>query len=158
LEDKQVLESKDAVPSLPALDPKKMAGVVIDDIQATKKGSWGESATIAGFVGNGYIHDGNEGHGSKSVSFQAKLPADGTYEVRFYYNSNANRATNVPVTIEHAAGSKTILVDQRKVNKVGFVSLGKFDFKKDAAATVLITNTNTNGHVVADAVQFIPIP
>lgn len=37
LEDKQVLESKDAVPSLPALDPKKMAGVVIDDIQAIKK-------------------------------------------------------------------------------------------------------------------------
>jgi len=41
---------------------------------------------------------------------------------------------------------------------VGFASLGKFDFKKDAVATVLITNTNTNGHVVADAVQFIPIP
>ena len=158
LEDKQVLESKDAVPSLPALDPKKMAGVVIDDIQATKKGSWGESATIGGFVGSGYIHDGNEGHGSKSVSFQAKLPADGTYEVRFYFTSNGNRATNVPVTIEHASGSKTVLLDQRKVNKVGFVSLGKFDFKKDAAATVLITNTKTNGHVVADAVQFIPIP
>ena len=158
LEDKQVLESKDAVPSLPALDPKKMAGVVIDDIQATKKGSWGESATIGGFVGSGYIHDGNEGHGSKSVSFQAKLPTDGTYEVRFYYNSNGNRATNVPVAIEHASGSKTVVLDQRKVNKVGFASLGKFEFKKDAAATVLITNTKTNGHVVADAVQFIPIP
>lgn len=157
LEDKQVLESKDAVPSLPALDPRKMDGIVVDDIQATKKGSWGESSSIGGFVGNGYIHDGNEDHGSKSVSFQAKLPADGTYEVRFYYTSNGNRATNVPVTIDHAGGSKSVSVDQRKANKAGFVSLGRFEFKKDGAATVVITNTKTNGHVVADAVQFIPV-
>lgn len=157
LEDKQVLESKDAVPSLPALDPRKMDGIVVDDTQATKKGSWGESSSIGGFVGNGYIHDGNEGHGSKSVSFQAKLPADGIYEVRFYYTSNGNRATNVPVTIDHAGGSKSVSVDQRKANKAGFVSLGRFEFKKDGPATVVITNTKTNGHVVADAVQFIPV-
>jgi hypothetical protein len=77
--------------------------------------------------------------------------------VRFYYTSNGNRATNVPVTIDQAGGSKSVSVDQRKANKAGFVSLGRFEFKKDGPATVVITNTKTNGHVVADAVQFIPV-
>lgn len=155
LKDKQVLESRNAIPANAALDPKKMEGVVVDDVRALRNGSWGESATLGGFVGAGYLHDGNQEQGQKSLRFEAKLPKTGSYEVRYYYTANGNRATRVPVTVDHAGGSKTILVDQRKPNKTGYVVLGKFDFVADKHAVVTVTNEKADGHVVADAVQFI---
>jgi len=154
LKDKQVLEHKSA-PALPALEISKMQGVVVDDSKATKTGNWGQSATIPGFVGEGYLHDGNMDQGKKSLRFEASLPESGSYEVRFYYNHNGNRATNVPVTVHFAGGSKTILVNQRKANSKAFISLGKFEFNKDKPAAVTVSNDKTDGHVVADAVQFL---
>jgi len=42
------------------------------------------------------------------------LPQSGRYEVRFAYTAQANRATNVPVTILHADGENTVVVNQRE--------------------------------------------
>jgi hypothetical protein len=150
--DSQVLEWT-AAPR--GLDPKRLPGIVQDDTEAKREGDWTTSSSVAGFVGAGYLHDNNEGRGEKSVTFTLPVKAAGRYEVRLFYTANPNRATNVPVTIEHAGGSATIQVNQQQAPTAGqhWTSLGVFKF--DKAATVRISNADANGFVVVDAVQLV---
>ncbi|MFH1269204.1 MAG: FAD-dependent oxidoreductase, partial [Planctomycetota bacterium] len=96
------------------IDLKKLPGVVVDDLNAVKTGEWLGGRSVGPFVGHGYLHDGNEDKGTKSVRFEAKLPKPGRYDVRLYYSPNPNRATNVPVTVHHADGPESVRVNQRK--------------------------------------------
>ncbi len=139
------------------IDVKKLPGVVVDDVDAKRENQWSESQSVGGFVGKWYLHDNNENKGGRSVSFVANLPKAGAYEVRVAYTANPNRATNVPVTVHAAGGAVTKLVNQTKAPPIDgtWVSLGvhRFDAGK---ATVVIGNKGTDGHVIADAVQWLP--
>jgi hypothetical protein len=140
------------------IDPKSLPGVVVDDLAARKTGEWLGGRSIEPFVGFGYAHDGNEGKGQKSARFEAKLPEAGRYDVRLFYSPNPNRATNVPVTVEHANGTKSIRVNQRQSlpEDSPSVSLGVFTFTADRPAVVTISNDGTDGYTIADAVHFLP--
>lgn len=153
LADKQVLEF--ASPVAPgAVDPKKLAGVVVDDADAELKGFETASTSVSPFVGTGYRHDGNTDRGEQSAKFVADLPAAGRYEVRLAYTANPNRATNVPVVL----GGKTVTVNQRKKPPIDglWVSLGTFEFAK-GRAFVAVGNAGADGFVVIDAVQWVPV-
>jgi FAD dependent oxidoreductase len=157
LADGQVLEWKGPIPKTTlGIDPKKLPGIVLDDATAEKTGDWQESNSIDGYVGSGYLHDGNANQGKKQIKFKLDLPAAGEYEVRLWYTANPNRATNVPVVVQHAGGESKFTINQRKQPTVAgrSISLGKFTF--DKSATVVIANTSTDGHVIADAVQLVP--
>jgi len=156
--DGQVLEIPPGTLRKTGLDPKKLPGIVIDDTQATRTGNWSSSASIGGFVGESYLHDGNEGKGNKSIRFPIKVPKTGRYEVRIAYTPNPNRASNVPVTVTHAGGTETRHVNQKQKPGIDdtFFSLGTFEFASDQEGSVEIFNSDTNGHVIADAVQLIP--
>lgn len=138
-----------------SLDPKKLAGLVIDDQDARREGNWTASAASRPHVGAGYLHDGNREKGKLTARFEAKLKP-GRYEVRLYYTANPNRATNVPVTVHHAGGQAAVKVNQRQAPVIdgAAVSLGVFEFGADAA--VVVSNEGTDGHVIIDAVQFLP--
>jgi hypothetical protein len=60
--------------------------------------------------------------------------------------------------VHHAEGVKSLFVDQRKPPSMEglFLSLGTFQFSSDQEAMVEIANNGTKGHVIADAVQFLP--
>lgn len=141
------------------IDAKSLPGVVVDDQAARKKGEWLGGRSIEPFVGFGYAHDGNEGKGEKSARFEARLPKSDRYDVRLFYSPNPNRATNVPVTVEHAGGAESLHVNQREALPEGSrsVSLGVFAFTPDRPAVVTISNEGTNGYTIADAVQFVPV-
>lgn len=140
------------------LDPAKMEGVVVDNTDAQLEGSWSSSASVGGFVGGDYIHDSNEGKGEKKGIFTPKLPRPGLYEIRIYYTANANRATNVPVTISNRKESRTATVDQRKAPRLGgYTSIGVINADAGNGLRVTISNTGTDGHVILDAVQFVPV-
>ena len=64
----------------------------------------------------------------------------------------------VPVTVMSADGEKTIEVDERAEPPIEgrFVNLGRYQFEKNGQSYVLISNEGTDGHVIADAVVFIP--
>jgi hypothetical protein len=158
LADKQVLAWSGPRP-VRGLEAKALAGVVVDDEQATFTGAWATSTANGPFVEAGYRHDGNAGKGEKSARFEAALPSTGRYEVRLCYAPNANRATNVPVTIEHADGGATVLVNQQQAPAIdgAFVSLGTYGFTTDRPAVVIVGTADTDGHVIADAVQFVPV-
>lgn len=141
------------------IDPRKLPGVVIDDNDATTQGEWLGSVSIPGFIGPRYLHDKNEGQGKKSVRFPVVVSKTGMYEVRLAYTANPNRATNAAVEIRHADGESEVLVNQRKTPPLDerFISLGKFPFQKGEPAAVIVSNRDANGHVIADAVQVIPM-
>ena len=109
------------------------------------------------YLGTGYLTDNNEDKGRRTVTFMPVIPQTGHYEVRFAYTPQPNRATNVPVTILHADGESTVVVNQRVAPPLAghFVSLGQFRFEKDGAGYVLVSNEGTDGFVIVDALQIL---
>lgn len=141
------------------VDRKKLDGIVVDDEQAKLSGAWRSSNANRPFIGQGYRHNGNENTSELRASFEAKIESTGRYEVRMTYPHNANRASNVPVTIEHAHGTERVVVAQNKVPPIDslFVSLGKFDLIAGQTYRVVVSCEKTDGYVVVDAVQWIPV-
>jgi hypothetical protein len=135
-----------------------LPGIVVDDVRAKVVGQWTASKFTPGYVGDGYIHDGSAQDGQKSVTYLPDLPKSGEYEVRVSYTSGTNRATNVPVEVRHAEGETTVRVNQQKAPPIDkrWQSLGRFKFEQGTAGAVVISNLETDGHVIADAVQFLP--
>jgi hypothetical protein len=163
LEDGQILETPPAEGVSAGRDPAALEGVVVDDTQAVWTGTWSVSTAIHPWVGTGYRHDGDTRDGQANALFEARLPKPGRYEVRLAYSSHSNRASRVPVTIHHAHGRDTVPVDQRQPPPVDnlFLSLGQFAFDAAQPASVSISNRDTDGHVIIDAVQWLwvePIP
>ncbi len=135
-----------------------LPGIVVDDNDAKAIGEWTRSQYSKSYIGDGYSHDADAGKGAKTLTFTPKFPASGRYEVRLAYPGFPNRADRVPVHIFHANGEETVHVNQTQPPPIGgrFISLGRFQFEKDGAGFVLVSNEGTKGFVGADAVQFIP--
>jgi hypothetical protein len=154
-EQKQVLE----LPLPPgSVELKDLAGIVVDDADAQFTGEWIGSSSSGGVEGM-YHHDGNEAKGAKSARFEVRVPKDGQYEVRFAYATAPNRATNVPVKVTHADGEQTVTVNEKQAPTLdkAFVSLGKFRFTAEKPVVVTVTTEGTDGYVVVDAVQLLPV-
>lgn len=154
LADEQVLDWT-GPKRVPGIDATKLPGLVIDNTDAKLTGSWTHSSSTSGFVGADYLHDNNTAKGDCRAEFSFKIPKPGKYDVRIAYTVNPNRATNVPVTITSADGEKTVKLDQKKETKDGFRSLGVFRFDAGVPAKVIISNTDTDGYVIVDAVQLV---
>ncbi len=133
-------------------------GLVLDDARAKRVGEWVESTSNRPYIGAGYLHDGNADQGSKTLTFVPEFPGEGLYEVRLAYTPGANRATNVPIEILHRDGEFNGTVNQREAPPIDghFVSLGTFRFDASNQWFLLISNAGTDGHVIVDAVQFLP--
>lgn len=158
--DKQTLdfESPPAAEKV-SLTKEKLGGIVVDDGEAVLIGFEAIGHTSSPFVGPGYRHDGDEGKGQQRARFQADIPKTGKYKVSITYSINANRATNVPVIVNHADGSNKVIVNQRKKAPINgaLYPLGVFRFDKGKAGFVEISNEGTDGHVIVDAVQWMPV-
>lgn len=137
---------------------EELPGIVVDDSAAFPVGEWKISQYTPQYVGDGYRHDLIRDRGAKTLSFVPKIPESGRYEVRFAYPPAPNRATNVPVHVFHSGGQERILVNEQEQPGADgrFTSLGIFEFEKDGAGYVLVSNEGVDGYVCADAVQLIP--
>lgn len=158
-QDGQVLEYDGPAPKAygRGVDKSSLKGIVVDSEDLKVSSDWASSASTGKFVGHNYFHDDNKGKGQRSFTFDVKLPKPGKYEVRLGYSANGNRASNVPVTISTKSGDKTVQVNQKKPGEFVelFTSLGTFEFNQ-STAKITISNVETNGHVIVDAVQLIP--
>lgn len=137
------------------IDPKSLAGVVLDDADAKQAGHWSESFSSTWRVGRGYHHDSNAGKGESTAVFTPSIPTAGDYEIILFNAPNANRASNVPVTVSISGQpAKTVKVDQKSK---GEISLGKFKLPAGKTTTVTVSNKDTDGYVILDGVQFKPV-
>ncbi len=153
LEQKAVLE----LPELAKIPrSSKLPGIVMDDGAAEKTGHW-IGSSYGTPVDGASTHDGNSEKGQLSISYKLTVPKTGRYEVRVSYASAPNRASNVPLQIQHAGGSETITVNQKKSPPIDglFLSVGEFAFEADKPAVITIRNDKTDGIVGADAVQLL---
>ncbi len=149
--------ASDTRPEIAAAD--EFPGIVVDDTEAEKIGDWKHSVKSRSFVGEGYLHDENMGKGLKTLSFAARVPKRGRYEVRIAWAASSDRDTSVPIMISSADGDFPLRLDQSQPPSIEgrFASLGQFNFESNGANFVLVSNEGTSGFVVADAVQFLPV-
>ena len=140
----------------PPKPSRQFPGIVVDERGARVKGAWQFSQYSQNYLDEGYLHDGNIGKGEKAIMFTANIPITGTYEARLAYAEAANRSTQTPVTVSHSKGETAVIVDQTKPpSEYGrFHILGRFEFEEGHRSNVRISNRNTDGYVVADAVQW----
>ncbi len=141
------------------LAAKDLPGVVVDDSQAKAIGQWKPSQHSRRYIGDGYLHDENQGKGTKTLTFTPKLPKAGLYEVRLAYTQANNRATNVPVTIFSADGEQTVTVNMREPPDTDgrFNVLGRFNFEAGDQGFIIVATEGTDGYVAPDAAQFLPV-
>lgn len=152
--DRQALETDSAILDHPI---SSLPGIVMDDETARKTGAWQSGTVSPSFAGFGYLHDGDNRSGTFSVVYELTVPQSGAYEVRVSYPPHANRATNVPVTVETALGQFTAFVNQKEKPPIDglFVSIGTAQIGVDKKCCVVISNQGTDGYTIADAVQLI---
>lgn len=139
------------------LDPTKLKGVVIDDQNAKRSGSWTKGDGLNGFVSNGYRYSSSD---DAIASFVSEIAKSGRIELRYAYGSHDNRGTQVPIKV--SVGD--VIVSELKIDmtkpaplKNGMISLGSFEVKAGQKVGVRVEARGAMGHVHIDAVQFLPV-
>lgn len=141
------------------ISQESLPGIVVDDAQAKKIGVWTASTSVQEYVADGYLHDGNSDRGAKTVTFEPPALPQGRYEVRLSYAHGDNRSSKTLVSVFSADGEAIKTIDQKVTGPIDgmWVSLGEYRFEKDGQAFVIVSNEGADGHVIADAVQFLPL-
>jgi hypothetical protein len=142
-------------------DPTRLAGLVVDETAAELTGEWQYSTHTPPYVGLGYLHDRKAGKGAKAAVFTPDLAKAGWYEVRLAHCHNIRRSTRTPVTVRHAGGATTVIVNQQQEAPIDRLwrPLGVFYFAAGRQGWVRVGNEGTEPDkvVIADAVQFLPL-
>ncbi len=152
-------KNKDAgASSKKSIDIANLEGIVIDDVEAKLIGDWTDGTTVSGYVGDRYLHDGHERQGEKSATFEPQGLPPGQYQVRMSYTPAPNRASNAKVVVFSAEGEHRHRIDQQMAPEDGiWLTIGTYRFEKDGQAFVIVSNNEADGHVVIDAIQFLPV-
>jgi len=101
-------------------------------------------------------NEGGFGHGCPRPYpvFEVKVPKPGDYQVNFLYVAHANRSTKTRVTVAIGDEKKEIVVNQRERDGNG-KSLGTY--RIETGITITVANRDTDGFVVVDGVQLLPL-
>ena len=101
--------------------------------------------------------DMKEAKGMKSATFVPDLPKGGRYEV-MSHNSSVRRASGVPVTIRHADGESTIMVNEGEpAPSESFFVAWAYSVSKGRKGSSP-SHSGTDGKcVIVDSVQFLPV-
>ncbi len=136
---------------------EKLPGIVLDDRVAKKKGLWNTSRNFRPYVGVGYIHDDNASKGEASLTFETNIKKSGRYDLCLAYSPHPSRASNVPLSIEADGQSQKISVNQRLPLDSGlrFRTLKTLDLKAGQKVVIRLSNEDTDGFVVVDALQLL---
>ena len=163
----QVLELPDFSQSASAsgsIAVKTLQGVVLDDADAKLTGNWSRSTNFKPYIEDGYVFSGEKdsktkGDGKATATFRFKIPKSGRYQVLMAYSAHQSRAKNVPVTVSCGGSSKTFVVDQTRSLPSGrvFRPVGTVDLRTDVETVIQVTNADTTGFVILDALQLLPI-
>ena len=126
--------------------------IIVDNAAASFTGSWSTSTYYPNYHGTNYKWS-SPGNGADTATWTFNIPTAGNWQVYAWWTNAANKATDAPYTITHAAGSTTIDKNQQ-TNGGSWQLLGTFNFNT-GTHNVRLTD-NANGEVVADAIRLIP--
>lgn len=167
LAQKQVLELpevSDAPPTNGSIPAKSLPGIVLDDSQAKLTGNWSRSTNFKPHIESGYVFSGesgatSKGDGKATATFRFKAPKSGRYQLLIAYSAHETRAKNVPVSVSSGSQRKNFLVDQTVSLPEGkhFRPIETVELVADTETVIQITNSNTVGFVILDALQLLHV-
>lgn len=145
------------------ISAKKLPGIVLDDAKANLSGTWSRSTNFKPYIEDGYIYCGEKGAESKGggitiATFRFKVPKSGQYQLLMAYSAHESRAKNVPVTVYSGDSQMSFEVDQTKSLPTGkhFRRVATVALSEDVETVIQITNADTTGFVILDALQLLP--
>ena len=123
-------------------------------------GSWKTSSFTPGFLGSNYLHDQNNGKGTKTASWAFTVAANGNVGISARWTSNPNRATSVQYMYSVNGGAlQACGVPQDQTISGGvFNTLCTVSVTTGQILTVSVTNDDPSGYVIADAVRVGAVP
>lgn len=159
----EVTIPKDALPLAgpegvpPGLDPATLPGVIIDNRDAKRSGSWTAGTGLPGYVGYEYLYSG--ANSGAAIRYEWQSGEAARIEIRIGWQPHENRGTSVPVLIEVAGKSSSHRINMREKPplKDGFGSVAQFDVKKGDTVSVTLSTEGAGGFVHADAVQIVTV-
>lgn len=90
------------------------------------------------------------------ATFKLPITEDGNYQISLLYKPGADRASNVPVAIDHADGIAKVAWSMKKGSKFGFaVPVGTYRFVASESNTVTLSTAGVDGKVIVDSVAFV---
>ena len=160
----RVIRSASETSTSEAVDQKTLPGVVLDDANAKLKGDWSHSTSFTPHIGGGYVFSGervstSKGDGKATATFRFKVPKSGRYQLLMAYSAHETRAKNVPLNVSSGTRSKNIVVDQTEPLPDGkhFRSIDTVDLEANVETVIQVSNADTTGFVILDALQLLPI-
>ena len=144
------------------LENNKLTGSIIsymDKEHFSQTGTWNEE-TATGIV---KLFEFEFLAGAAAVPSQAKftlpITEDGSYQISLLYKPGKDRASKVPLVIDHADGIAKLGWNMKQGSKFGFaVPVGAYRFLASETNTVTLDTTGTDGKVIVDSVAFVKIP
>ncbi len=145
----------DSIPKEPVIGYEQVIDTEFDSAEVT--GEWATTAN-PGYYGESISLITFGGDGSKTVTYKAALPNEGTYDLYGWWVASFNRSKQSAYIVQHLKGTDTLYIDQ-SVNNAQWVKLGQFEFSGTNSDRVIISNLggDTENYVVADAVRFVGI-
>lgn len=139
------------------LDPARLDGIVVDDVDAEKSGPWTAGTGLKGYVGWNYLY--TSGDSGATIRFAVKPPEAGRFDIRLAYLAHENRGKNVLVKLHTEGKSKELRLDMTRQPPIdeSFISLGQMDLKKDQTVAVEVLSDGAGGNVHADAIQVLRV-
>lgn len=148
-----------ASPSGPptGVDPKSLAGIVVDDVDAKMSEGWTAGTGLKGYVGFGYVYAAD--NSKASIEFAPVAPKAGKYEVRVAYGHHENRGKTVPVIVAAGGTEKIHKINMTKPAPLagGFISLGTVVLNPKEECRIIVFAEGAGGFAHADAVQLLPV-
>lgn len=135
---------------------ERSAGIVVDDEQAELSGPWRKSTLRSNRIGAHYLAS-DPGQGPYQIVWKSELPAAGRYQVRVTFGGGNGLAKTAEYVVRHSDGVTKVIVDQTQKPAIRGLwhVLGEFDFVDSVEVT--LSDRDAGGHVIADAIQIIPV-
>jgi hypothetical protein len=138
---------------------KATTEIVVDNTYGnfTAGGAWTTSASVAGYFGTSFLHDGSAGVDTgKWAGWIPSLAVTGTYQVQARWTSHANRPDRVRYRVYHQ-GLVTDVWKNQRADGGRWVDLGSWTFGAGSSPQNMVTLDagSDDGYVVADAVRFL---
>ena len=159
LKDGQVLDLPPQSAPRILISKESLPGLVLDNAEAVLEGNWVASSSSPNYVGAGYLHDGDLEKGTMSATWTLTAPKSATFQLNLSYSPGNNRSSRVAVQVNVADQKYSVLVNQQQKPTIDglFVPLRTLPLQQGEKLIVTISNRDTQGHVIVDAVQLVEV-
>jgi hypothetical protein len=137
---------------------KLVGGVITSDnkMQVSYTGNW-ELKRIAG-MRDLFKYNCLQASPKQHAECTYVLPINesGVYQLTIMYFPDTLAASNATISIKHVGGVTTTNWNFKKGDKLGFaIKLGEYSFSAHSKASVTISNENSDGFIIADAIGYV---